>query len=225
LPPQNRRPLRSRDSAWATRLAHWLIRARVRPNHISLASLVAAAAAAGCLLRRWYPPAALFILLRLGCNLMDGMVAIEGGRATPAGEIFNDLPDRLSDAMILCAAGYSQDWPSYASELGWIAALLAILTAYIRVLGGSLGLPQDFHGPMAKPQRMAVMITACLVGGFDPRVIAVALWVIVAGSVVTAALRLRRIAAQLQRGREPIPGQPPPAPGPQALPQPPTSNP
>ena len=37
------------------------------------------------------------------------------------------------------------------------AALLAALTAYIRAVGGSLGLPQDFSGIMAKPQRMALL--------------------------------------------------------------------
>ena len=41
--------------------------------------------------------------------------------------------------------------------LGWLGALAAAVTAYIRVLGGSLGLPQDFRGPLAKPHRMVVM--------------------------------------------------------------------
>src|SRR5579863_9829510 len=141
--PSNRRPLRSRNTAWASQLARLLARAGVRPNQISLASLAAAAAAGYCLLRGWYPAAALLILLRLLANLMDGMVAIEGGLGSPSGEVYNDLPDRVSDALILCAAGYSLAWPPYARELGWTAALLAVMTAYIRILGGALGFTQD----------------------------------------------------------------------------------
>ena len=196
---QNRRPLRSRNTAWASWLARLLARAGMRPNWISLASLAAAATAGFCLLRAWYPLAALLILLRLLCNLMDGMVAIEGGLGSPAGEIYNDLPDRISDALILCAAGYSTPWPAYARELGWTAALLAILTAYVRILGGSLGLQQDFRGPMAKPQRMGIMVAACVLAPFDARVLAAGLAVVIAGSLLTGALRLRRIVRQLKR--------------------------
>jgi phosphatidylglycerophosphate synthase len=188
-------------------LARLLVAAHVHPNQISLASLVAAAAAGYCLLRAWYPAAALLILLRLLCNLMDGMVAIEGGLGSASGEIYNDLPDRISDALILCAAGYSLPWPSYARELGWSAALLAVMTAYIRILGGASGLTQDFRGPMAKPQRMAVLVAACMLAPFDIRVLALALMVVVAGSLVTAAVRLHRITRQLEDGRR-SPGKP-----------------
>ncbi|HLK62978.1 MAG TPA: CDP-alcohol phosphatidyltransferase family protein [Bryobacteraceae bacterium] len=202
MPPQpNRRPLRSRNTQWASWFARLLVRAKVLPNFISLASLVAAGAAGYCLLRAWYWLAAIGILLRLLCNLMDGMVAVEGGLGSASGEIYNDLPDRISDALILCTAGYFLPWPAYSRELGWIAALLAVMTAYIRVLGGALGLPQNFTGPMAKPQRMAVMIAACVLAPFDVRVVALALMVIIVGSLITAAVRLRKIVRNLeQRG-------------------------
>jgi phosphatidylglycerophosphate synthase len=197
-----RRPLKSRDTAWAAGLARWLAKAGVRPNQISLASVVAAGAAALCLLRPSYLAAAALIQLRLLCNLMDGMVAVEGGLRSKSGEIYNDLPDRISDALILVAAGYSISWPGYARELGWTAALLAIMTAYVRTLGGAAGLPQDFGGPMAKPQRMAVMTGACLLSLFDPRSMAMALVVVVGGSLWTAMLRVRRIVRELE-GRIP----------------------
>jgi len=63
---------------------------------------------------------------------MDGMAAIEGGLRSPAGEIYNDLPDRISDALVLLAAGYSLSWPACARELGWTATLLAVISAYVR---------------------------------------------------------------------------------------------
>jgi len=170
----------------------------VSPNQISLASVAAAAIAGCCLLRGSYLAAALFIQLRLLCNLMDGMVAIEGGLRSAAGEIYNDLPDRISDALILLAAGYSLAWPAFGRELGWTATLLALMTAYVRTLGGARGLAQDFRGPMAKPQRMAAMTAACLLALLDSRAIALALIAIIAGALVTAVLRVRGIILQLE---------------------------
>ena len=101
--------------------------------------------------------------LRLLCNLFDGMVAIEGGFKTKAGEIFNELPDRFSDAFIFIGAGYALPEFAWSRELGWAAAVLAVITAYVRALGASMGAGQHFIGPMAKQQRMALMTAACLI--------------------------------------------------------------
>jgi len=193
-----RRPVKTRKLPLASRLAQWLTAAKVQPNQISLASIAAAAAAGVCLLAGSYLLATLFIQLRLLCNLLDGMVAIEGGLRSNAGEIYNDLPDRLSDALILVAAGYALRWPSFAVELGWCASLLAVLTAYVRVLGGACGLPQDFRGPMAKPQRMAVLTAGCILARFDPRALALALAIVIAGSLVTLAARVRDVVRKLE---------------------------
>ena len=197
-PTPARRPLKSRGAAWAVALARILTRAGARPNDISIASVAMAAVAAVCLLQGRYLIAAVFIQLRLLCNLMDGMVAVEGGRASASGEIFNDLPDRVSDVLILAAAGYAAPWPSFAPELGWTASVVALLTAYVRVLGGACGLAQDFAGPMAKPHRMAVMTAACLAALLDPRALPAALVIVIAGSLLTAALRLSRIVRRLE---------------------------
>jgi phosphatidylglycerophosphate synthase len=209
-----RRPLRSRQTRWASALAGWLTRRSVRPNQISLASVVFAALAGSCLglSATTDPPlpsvllvaTAAFIQLRLLCNLLDGMVAVEGGLKTKSGEIFNDLPDRLSDTLILVSAGHSATWVSWGSTLGWAAAVAAILTAYVRVLGASAGAGHYFCGPMAKQHRMAVMTAACVAAALeaaaDPggRVMTVALLVIIVGCLVTIARRTRRIVADLE---------------------------
>jgi phosphatidylglycerophosphate synthase len=193
-----RRPVKTRNLALASRLAQWLASSGAQPNHISLASIVAAGAAGAFLLAGYPLAAALFIQLRLLCNLLDGMVAIEGGMRSAAGEVYNDFPDRLSDALILLAAGYSLAWPAHAIELGWAASLLAVMTAYVRVLGGACGLPQDFGGPMAKPQRMAVLTAGCILSPMDGRALGLALLVVVAGSLITLAVRVRRVAQKLE---------------------------
>jgi len=212
---QDRRPLKTRGSSTVRRLAAGLAAGGVTPNAISMvsvgfAALTAAslvslrAAGADALLAALLLAAAVTIQVRLLCNLLDGLVAIEGGRRSATGAIFNELPDRLSDALALVAAGYAVTWVAWAPELAWAAALAAVLTAYVRALGASLTLAQDFSGPLAKPHRMALLTAACvgslgeLAVGFEGRVLTVALGLILAGSLVTCGVRLRHVAAALR---------------------------
>ncbi len=210
-----RRPLKTRQRAWAQGLARVLTRAGVAPNAISMASLLFAAAAGICLgltsrtegIMRpaLFLAAAACIQLRLLCNMLDGLVAIEGGRKTVYGEIFNDMPDRFADVVILVGAGYSISNFSWGHELGWLAAVLAVMTAYIRLLGGSMGVHQYFLGPMAKPHRMALLTGACVLSVFEKnfgltgQVMAAALVLMVAGMLVTCARRTMRIVADLKQ--------------------------
>ena len=146
------------------------------------------------------------IQLRLLCNLLDGMVAVEHGRGSPVGPIWNELPDRLADGLFLVGAGYGAALAGvhWAADAGWAAAAFAILTAYVRELGRGLGQPADFSGPMAKPHRMALLTGACVVAAAEPlwgwrgQTLAIACAVIAAGSALTAARRTLALAARLR---------------------------
>lgn len=208
--PPERRPLASRDASWARSLARRLAATAVSPNQISMASVVAAAVAGGSL---WgtggtdgWARAALLVLaaiacqIRLACNLLDGLVAVEGAKGAPDGAFWNEFPDRLSDALVLVGLGLGLGLPA----LGWAAASLATFTAYTRELGHGLGLPADYRGPMAKPQRMAVVTVASLAALLDPlwagggTTLLVGLWVVVAGCGLTVARRAASIVAGLR---------------------------
>jgi len=200
----NRRPIAARGSAWAQHVAALLARSTITPNQISVASILFAAAGAA-LLVRWPTAAglllgALCIQLRLICNLLDGMVAMEGGKSSAVGKIYNEFPDRIADSLLIVAAGYACGYP----WLGWLGALLAALTAYVRVFGGSLAFVQDFRGPLAKQQRMAVLTGGCLLGAAetfwhaDRYALLAASVLIAGGSLLTCIARTRAIAAQLR---------------------------
>ncbi len=209
-----RRPLKTRQRAWAQLIARTLVKARISPNAISILSVVFAgcAGAAFFFSERMVAfersllllAAAAFIQLRLLANMLDGMVAVEGGLQSKSGEIFNDLPDRISDALILVPAGYAVASLWYGTELGWCAALLSIFTAYVRMLGGASGLEQSFIGPMAKPHRMATLTVACVLSLFEGAFLrsGMILWtsliVINIGSVVTIWRRTARILRGLE---------------------------
>lgn len=201
---ENRRPLKVRELGLVQRCARWLSHRNITPNQISIGSIVFALLAALSLLalRGGHPlfawAAALFIQCRLLCNLFDGMVAVEGGKSTPAGELFNDIPDRIADPLILVAAGYAVTVVSWGADIGWLAGLLAVFTAYVRTLASASGAPTRFTGPMAKQQRMAMMTGAALLTPLEyffnetsGYVLLAALLLIAAGSVLTAARRAR----------------------------------
>ena len=81
---------------------------------------------------------------------------------------------------------------------------MAVLTAYVRELGRAEGLGSDFSGPMAKQHRMAVVTLGALAGAVEAVTrgsdvaLTVALWVVVAGTLVTAARRSARLIAALK---------------------------
>jgi phosphatidylglycerophosphate synthase len=203
-PVANRRPLTSRSSAWARFLTDVLVRMRIAPNAISVGSVLFAAAGAVLLICMrngvGLLATAACVQLRLVCNLLDGMVAIEGKRQSATGGLYNEIPDRFADSLFIVALGYAIGTPA----LGWFGALAAAVTAYIRVLGGALGLPQDFRGPMAKQHRMAVLTGACVLGAVEWWVngsqwaLIAAAWIIAVGSFITCGTRAFAIARQLR---------------------------
>ena len=215
--PVNRRPLKTRSAAWVQRLATALAKGGVTPNQISFTSVAFAILGASSLglsgLVSDAPRVALLIMaafciqLRLLCNLLDGMVAVEHGKGKPTGAIWNELPDRFADFLLLAGAGYGAIYASFVMgpALGWLAAVLAVIAAYVRELGRGEGLPPDFTGPLAKPQRMAVLTVAVLATAFDGlwtrrgETLMIGLALIAVLTAVTIGLRVWNLARELTR--------------------------
>lgn len=214
---ENRRPLKTRGAAWAQAIARRLAASGASPDAISAVGLAFAALGASLLVASrwigagWAPAAALLgaavsIQLRLLCNMLDGMVAVEHGRGSAAGPIWNEVPDRIADLLLLVAAGYAVRGPiaAYAPMLGWACGALALLTAYVRELGHGLGVAADFSGPMAKPQRMAALTLICALAALAPLwrglqwAMPVGLAVIALGTAATVVRRTWRLAAALR---------------------------
>lgn len=211
-----RRPIASRELRTTQAISRWFVRRGMSPNAISLIGMAAGilaglafwttgeASTAGLARLAWIAGAAL-VQLRLLANLFDGMVAISSGKASPVGELYNEVPDRVSDAATLIGLGYSAGG---SPTLGFLAALAAVFTAYVRATSKIVGGSQDYCGPMAKPQRM-FFVTLCAVylavapqawqlnwHGWE--LPALTLAVIFLGSLLTAARRLLRVAAALK---------------------------
>ena len=142
---------------------------------------------------------------------MDGMVAIEAGKQTPDGAMWNEFPDRIADIAIIAGLGFAVGWPA----LGWAAATLSVLVAYVRELGKGIDGTVDFAGPMAKPHRMALVSVGALLSAIvavlpvavlpatvlpdqaSRYVLLTVLALLVAGCVITVFRRVRSMLDRL----------------------------
>jgi phosphatidylglycerophosphate synthase len=216
--PTDRRPIASRERKVWQRLAAFLAARGVSPNLISVAGMVVGAlaglllAATGCAEQEWvrralWLGAAAGIQFRLLANMLDGMVAIAGQKASPLGELYNELPDRVSDVAIIIGAGYAAGG---LPTLGYLAACMALLIAYLRAVGKAAGASNLFVGPMAKPQRMFVLTLVALAMAVLPAqgqpswgeqhagIATIGLALILVGGLITLLRRLRLIVRHLQ---------------------------
>ncbi len=212
----DRRPIRSREhKAWIA-AAHALASRGISANAISVFGMVACIGAGIALamtshtdawtMRGLWIAGVLLIQLRLVCNMLDGMVAIERGISSPVGELYNEVPDRVSDMAALIGLGYAT---GSSVALGYLAAALAVFVAYVRAMGKAAGAPNDFRGPMAKQQRMFLATLAALFMGCAPdawkqpfwngwTVPMVILGLISVGCVITVIRRVRTAAGILR---------------------------
>ncbi len=171
-----------------------------------------AAAAAVCFWQAGAHPwlllvAPLFCYLRLWCNMLDGMVALASGQASLRGEILNDLPDRISDVIIFAGVAHSG---LMHPAVGYWAAIFAVLTAYVGLMGQAVGVRREFGGIMSKPWRMVMLqlgawVTLALIcwggGAFRLGSLTVLDWtcvLVIAGCAQTIAVRLFRTMTALR---------------------------
>lgn len=218
--PADRRPIASRKHRIWIATAHWLARKGVTANAISVAGMIVAILAGvaavmtsrfdGMAARLLWLGVAAGVQLRLLANMLDGMVAVESKTVSAVGDLYNEVPDRISDIVVLVGVGYAAGG---SIELGYLAALLAVLTAYIRAECKVAGAPQDYCGPMAKPHRMFLItlmaiFLAASPGSWQPKQLicghgipAATLLVIGLGCVATILRRLIRGARKLRSSR------------------------
>lgn len=175
-------------------IARWLVRHRISADVVTwsavpvglLGGISLAASAAVPTLLLVVPLAA---ALRLGLNLLDGMVARETGATHPLGELWNELGDRLADTLFIGGLAFH---PAVDPRLALGAVIAAILASYVGITARAAGGRRQYGGLMSKPGRMATLAVAAPVALLtgDPAWLTVAAWAILAGGVLTAIARI-----------------------------------
>jgi phosphatidylglycerophosphate synthase len=208
--PKSQRPIAQIFRRTGNAATSLCVRLGIPPDAISYFSIVAALIAAICFWKSGARPwllivAPLFCYLRLWFNMLDGMVAIEAGKASRRGEILNDLPDRISDIVIFVGVAHSG---LMSPLIGYWTAIFAVLTSYVGLFGQALGVQREFGGIMSKPWRMVALHLGSWFAFFpalqSSATFTILDWtclVIIAGCVETIVVRLKRITDALQDKR------------------------
>ncbi len=193
--------LKPRFQALLRPLAHGLGRLGLTPNVVTVAGLLGSAVAgAAVALSVWVPLLLLvlpgWLLIRMGLNAVDGMMARELGMATKKGAILNELSDVLSDIFIylpLALAVPRLLWPVIVFTLG------AVLTEFSGVLGQVICNERQYQGPMGKSDRAFLVGLLVVLDPFWPRIMGYWHWVFWSASVLMAVTVWNRSRGALRK--------------------------
>jgi CDP-diacylglycerol--glycerol-3-phosphate 3-phosphatidyltransferase len=167
----------------------------VSADALTLAAVPVAALGGLCLALSEKVPALLLMVpvlaaVRLVLNLIDGQVARETGTTHPWGEVLNELGDRVADVLFIGGLAFVA---AVGPLLALCAVIAALLASYAGVVARATGAPRGYGGVMSKPGRMITLAVAAplafVLGQDWP--LAAGAWLILAGSLITLAQRLR----------------------------------
>ncbi|MES2161611.1 MAG: CDP-alcohol phosphatidyltransferase family protein [Pseudomonadota bacterium] len=166
-----------------------LVRCRVTPNQITLATMLLSVAYGAALamqpqLTGLWAGLAGFLLLRMALNAIDGMLANATGQKTRLGTLLNEICDQVSDVAL-----YLPFMLVLHAPLVMLAVAAALLAEFAGVLALSVGAARRFDGPMGKSDRafwfglLGLMIAfnaaPLLLHGVLALVIALSAWTVV----------------------------------------------
>ncbi len=174
-----------------------LARGGVTANQVTIFAVVLSAV--GGLLIACYPaarwPLALMpviLLVRMGLNAVDGMLAREFGQKSRLGAILNELGDVLSDAALYLPLALV----SAVQPLSMVIfVLLAVIVEFTGVVAVQIGSARAYDGPMGKSDRafwIGLMATLLALGWFTASWVEIYVWVLVGLSALTVIKRAWR---------------------------------
>lgn len=105
------------------------------------------------------------LILRLVLNALDGLLASETGKARAAGEVLNELSDRLADLAIFLGLALS---PNENKLLGMLSVICILMVSYTGILGKAVGAERVYTGVLGKADRMVILMLACLIHALAP---------------------------------------------------------
>lgn len=121
------------------------------------------------------------LFARLALNALDGMLAQQTGKARPAGEILNEVSDRLADVAIFLGLTLS---PAVDKTWGLLSIISILIVSYVGILGKAVAGERVYIGVLGKADRMIYLMIACLIYGLAPN------WTFMGNSVFGALLLL-----------------------------------
>lgn len=150
-------------------IARWLQSAGARPNHITLAGIVASFLAGTALAFGHLGLGLIWLIVSLLCDMLDGQVARLKTDATgPLGAFLDSCADRASEAFVfgglLIGKQYHGGGVGWSWLLVWILAVSgSFLVSYARARAEGLGISCKV-GLAERPERMLVLLVLLIAG-------------------------------------------------------------
>lgn len=174
-----------------------LAHAGVTANQVTVFAC-AASFAVGLLLRfgdrRWMLVLPPFLVLRMGMNAADGMLAREFGQASNVGTYLNEISDVIADACLYVPFAYL---PGFSPFWILVVIVLAAISEMTGVVAVSTGASRRYDGPMGKSDRALVFGALALPIGFG---IPLARWISVSVPPLLSLLLLITIVNRIRKG-------------------------
>ncbi len=181
-------------------VAQFCIQKKISPDALNVAGMGFSLAAGVAILVSISSPLAQIavpfaLFARIACNALDGMVARAIGVSSRKGTYFNELFDRLSDAILFSCIAISGVASVPASALALAITLLVSFTGTLTLAAGG---PRIYNGIMGKPDRMFVVGTVAVLALLGvPQIWELGLWTIVVGGLITMAMRISKSIEEL----------------------------
>ncbi len=180
-----------------------LIESRLTPNAISLTGFALNLAAAGLVVARLFFLAGIAFIIGSIMDTLDGRYSRMSGKGTPFGAFLDSTLDRLEEGIVLAAIGayFASQHNAVAAGAVVAAVLFSLMVSYTRARAEALGVECKV-GLATRPVRV-VILSAGLVfakgaslGHFS--LLAPAVYVLAALTVVTTVQRILHVRAQLR---------------------------
>ena len=132
-----------------------LRRLGITPNHITVFSILFSFLIGFLFLqatenKKFYLVVALGLLLRMGLNALDGMMANKYNLKSTKGEILNEIGDVISDIAIYFPLLYFEN---FKFEYVVLFIVLSVINEFCGVLAKSISGERRYDGPMGKSDR------------------------------------------------------------------------
>jgi CDP-diacylglycerol--glycerol-3-phosphate 3-phosphatidyltransferase len=157
-------------------LARALLRAHVRPNHLTMVGLGVSILAAGALAQGQLRVGAVLLALAGLCDFFDGSLARLANSVSPFGAFLDSVADRYSDLVVLLGVVlyYHRAADTTGVFLTMGALVGTIMTSYTKARAQSIGVPCEI-GLIERPERLIMLIAGATFNVLTPAMIALTL--------------------------------------------------
>jgi CDP-diacylglycerol--glycerol-3-phosphate 3-phosphatidyltransferase len=176
-----------------------LIESRLTPNAISLSGLVLNVVAAVLVTQRLFFLAGVAFIIGSIMDTLDGRYARTSGKGTPFGAFLDSTLDRMEEGIVLTAVA------AYFASRGMdftVAVLASLMVSYTRARAEALGVACKV-GIATRPVRVVILAIGLVfakgAGLGDFELLAPAVYVLAALSVITVFQRIWHVRSELRR--------------------------